>query len=433
MLEQGELDDLINEKDFITVKQSLEELNWNLGQVNERLGLYGSNHIIFSISVNPILNAMFKEKISSLIEKYGKNAAAITVELGIDVGTLLKYFKNNHDIHNKFLNDQNRTFSLETKKLVSYLKREIDKTEDVFVTIKASGRPTGRLNIEGQEIFLHVSKNKELVGKKIIREAAEFNDGSRGVIFWLCKENNEKDFPLVSYILADRSGMILNNKELKRFPFHILNMPEEKIPFTQDVEAMRLIYWLATGKNRPAENKVVVDLHGFATKLYSLGKARVLNFISLNDAIIGKEILREAVDFPDHSRGVIYWHLKENGEKDFPLFSYILADENGRFYESKELKGFQYNILNLQREGIPFTMDTEAMKLIHWLATGENEPEETRVNVTTNGSATGLYSLGGECNPVRNFISNIFISDPILISARTYLSRPHLRDYTRAP
>ena len=78
MLENGEFDDLINSKavamaisgdvvegkEFFAVKQLIEDLNWNLTEVNTKLGLYGSNHIIFTISANPVLNDMFRKKIS---------------------------------------------------------------------------------------------------------------------------------------------------------------------------------------------------------------------------------------------------------------------------------------------------------------------------------------------------------------------------------
>jgi len=107
---------------------------------------------------------------------------------------------------------------------------------------------------------------------------------------------------------------------------------------------MKLIHWCGTGEHRPEDAIIRVSVSGHATRLYSLGRkgTTVTNFISRTFA--HKEIIREAVDFNEQGRGVVYWARGADRGKDFEIVKYILY-RDGKFLQ-RPLRGSRVGSAN---------------------------------------------------------------------------------------
>ncbi|MFH1507086.1 MAG: winged helix-turn-helix transcriptional regulator, partial [Candidatus Omnitrophota bacterium] len=191
-------------------------------------------------------------------------------------------------------------------------------------------------------------------------------------------------------------------RELRRFIQD--SIPDIRLVRTRTTspETKQLINYLITGKNRPEDARIMLTDRGYAWNLYSVNGEKVINYVTW--LLRNKEVIREATEFDEFRRGVIYWMVDEGGNKLFPIVSYVLFD---RILLSGVFKGIPFDLRNFKIKNLPRTVSLDTMHLIYYLATGESRPEDITVGVNYCGHTGGMYNLGAKRNQVKVYISKI--------------------------
>ncbi|MBU1871757.1 MAG: class I SAM-dependent methyltransferase, partial [Candidatus Omnitrophica bacterium] len=233
-------------------------------------------------------------------------------------------------------------------------------------------------SVNGEKVINYVTwllRNKE-----VIREATEFDEFRRGVIYWMLDDEGNKLFPIVSYVLFDR---VLLSGVLKGIPLDLRDFKVKNLPRTVGLDTMHLIYYLATGQSRPEDITVGVNYCGHTGGMYNLGAKRnqVKVYISKIKEIQDRGIIREATQFSNGSRGIIWWVKDKEGRKKFPIRNAVLFDsKKKRFLDKPIVRLFDLEDENLNERTIPRVETLYNMQLVFYLATGRYKPEDIVVN-----------------------------------------------------
>ncbi|MFH1248124.1 MAG: sigma-70 family RNA polymerase sigma factor, partial [Candidatus Omnitrophota bacterium] len=161
------------------------------------------------------------------------------------------------------------------------------------------------------------------------------------------------------------------------------SMADIKLPRlrTTSPKTQKLIHYSVTGRNKPGDARVQLDSRGYATDLYSINGVKVVNFVSY--LLRDREVIREATQFDEFRRGVIYWMIDDEGNKVFPLVSYVLFD---KVLLSGILFGIPMDLRDFNIDDIPRTTDLATAQLIYYLATGKSEPGDISAGINSNGN-----------------------------------------------
>ncbi|MBU0477779.1 hypothetical protein KKC91_04340 [bacterium] len=291
---------------------------------------------------------------------------------------------------------------LEVKKMPTFNRPEIAQLVNFLETgdnpppmASLDGYNRGYNNLyvlDGEQITCHIHKSEPTTK----REAVTFEDGSRGVRYWVIEEGTGIMFPFVSYVLY-RDGRFLTPKEVRESRRRF-DMPKE-IPFAvkgfSGPVAMRnyqLIYWIMTGKSRPKDEVVALDSK--SCRAFPKLKGRKLN-LYLHVALANMNVYEELVELRDENtqvrRAIHYWVVDEDNNplflfKEFCFYKDERALDAGEIEDSMRLYG------RADSERIPSVSTLERCHFIYFLLTGENPPAMVPVDKFYNG-ADYLYRL----------------------------------------
>lgn len=150
------------------------------------------------------------------------------------------------------------------------------------------------------------------------------------------------------------------------------------------------------GGNKPEDLAIQVDRFGYTSGNCIFVDSREKLFLSSYQEVRGGKVIQEAVRFPDGSGGVVFWFLKPDGTKVFPLVGLVLADSKGNLFKRTEIKKIPLNLWEWRDKEIPRSKDLNNQKLIHWLITGKNKPGKDGIRLKASGHTPSFYAIGGK-------------------------------------